>query len=156
DNSEATKAERLLAIDAVARNNIELLSPRLGRIMVSSPDAEVRDAAIRALATIREPKLLITLLTDPEVLKEGSKVGESRGRLLDQLMASSDGAVLVLRLIDTKKLDKALANRAIAAAVEHPDVNVRLLYEKFIPVDQRPKTLGQSFTSDQILALVGD
>ena len=33
---------------------------------------------------------------------------------------------------------------------------MRLLYEKFIPLDRRPKTLGQSFTSDQILALQGD
>jgi putative heme-binding domain-containing protein len=59
-------------------------------------------------------------------------------------------------LIDTKKLDQALADRAVAAAIEHPDVNVRLLYEKFIPADQRPKTLGQIFTSDQILALQGN
>ena len=46
--------------------------------------------------------------------------------------------------------------RAIAAAVEHPDVNVRLLFEKHIPADQRPKTLGQQFKAEDILKLDGN
>ncbi len=103
-------------------------------------------------------KLLTNLLTGRELssIKTGPVSADVRGKVLDQLMAASDGAVLILRLIDTMKLEMPLAARAIALAVEHPDVNVRLLYEKYIPADQRPKTLGQSFTSDQILALKGD
>jgi putative membrane-bound dehydrogenase-like protein len=156
DNANATKAETLMALEAVARNNIELHSGRVSRLILRSPDVDIRDAAIRTMVSMRQPKSLTWLLTEPELLKDGPDYVETRGKLLDQLMLSSDGPVLLLRLIDTKKLDKALSDRAIAAAVEHPDVNVRLLYEKFIPPDQRPKTLGQSFTSDQILALAGD
>lgn len=151
------RADRLAAIDAAARNNFEQLAPALTAVVTTGKDAAVREAALAALVTLRDVKTLTALVTGQDAATAGGKLpGELRSKLADLLMASSDGAVLMLRLIDTKKLDKALAERAIAAAVEHPDVNVRLLYEKFIPADQRPKTLGQSYTSDQILALQGD
>ncbi|MBS0261705.1 MAG: c-type cytochrome, partial [Planctomycetes bacterium] len=153
------RTDRLAAIEAAARNNFEAVAPALTAVAATGKDAPVREAALTALVTLRDVKALTALITGqdpPGVTGAGKLPDELRGRLADQLMSSSDGAVLVLRLIDTKKLDKSLSDRAIAAAVEHPDVNVRLLYEKFIPVDQRPKTLGQSFTSDQILALQGD
>jgi putative heme-binding domain-containing protein len=35
-------------------------------------------------------------------------------------------------------------------------LNVRVLFEKFIPVDQRPRKLGQAMAADEILALPGD
>ncbi|HEY3964509.1 MAG TPA: PVC-type heme-binding CxxCH protein [Planctomycetaceae bacterium] len=153
------KADQLAAIDAAVRNNFEKLSPELTAVAMTGKDTGVREAALAALVTLRDVKTLTALLTgqDPPGLAGGGKLpNELRTKLIERLMGSSDGAVLLLRLIDTKKLDKALADRAIAAAVEHPDVNVRLLYEKFIPPDQRPKTLGQSFTADQILAIQGD
>jgi putative membrane-bound dehydrogenase-like protein len=159
DDTPDNRSDRLAAIDAVARNNIEKVAPALVHIVIAGKDPAVREAALTALVTLRDIKTLSALVIgqDPPGIIGGGKLpGELRAKLTDQLMASSDGAVLVLRLIDTKKLDKLLTDRAIAAAVEHPDVNVRLLYEKFIPVDQRPKTLGQSFSSDQILALTGD
>ncbi len=75
---------------------------------------------------------------------------------VELLLRSSSGAVSLLPLIEAKQLSPKLAQQAIDAAVEHPDVNVRLLYEKFIPVSQRPKTLGQSFTPEDILKITGD
>ena len=157
-DSKETKTEKLTAIDAVARNNIEKYGPNLAASVLTSPDADVRDAALRSLVALRDVKTLTNLLTGREIpsVKGSPASAEVRGKVIDQLITASDGAVLILRLIDTKKLDKPLADRAIALAVDHPDVNVRLLYEKYIPADQRPKTLGQSFTSDQILALKGD
>jgi putative heme-binding domain-containing protein len=44
----------------------------------------------------------------------------------------------------------------VAAAATHPDSNVRVLFDRFIPEDQRPKTLGSAVTPDEILALTGD
>ena len=44
----------------------------------------------------------------------------------------------------------------MAKAVAHPDSNIRVLYEKFMPEDQRPKKLGAAITADEILSLAGD
>jgi putative membrane-bound dehydrogenase-like protein len=159
DDLSATKAEKLAAIEAISRNGIERFGPDLADLILNTKIAELREAALRGLVAVRDARSITALIAwgqqrDPRFKATGRS--EIQSKLLDLLMTTSDGAVLVLRLIDTKKLDKPLANRAIAAAIEHPDVNVRLLYEKFIPVDQRPKTLGQSFTSEQILALSGD
>lgn len=157
DSAEA-KAGQLAAIDAIARNNVEKFGPALAGLTATSQDGEVREAAARALVALQDVKSLTALVTGQPLPQgpAGAAPAETRAKLVDRLMNSSAGAVLLMRLIDTKKLDKPLAGRAIAAAIEHPDVNVRLLYEKFVPPEQRPKTLGQSFTSDQILALRGD
>ena len=150
-DSPATKAEKLAAVDAISRNGIEKFGPDLAAVGLKSRDPELRVAALRALADVRDSRSISALLSG-----QGNPPPDARATLLERVMSTSDGAVLVLRLIDTKKLEKSLADQAIAAAIEHPDVNVRLLYERFIPADQRPKTLGQSFTADQILAIAGD
>ncbi len=170
DDSKTT-AEKLAAIDAIARNGLEKFGPDLADVILNTKVAELRDAALRAIVAVRDMRSIGAILQwgrgvpdrlagfavhFTETITKTSPRPELQSRLLDLVMNTSDGAVLVLRLIDTQKLDKELTKRAIAAAVEHPDVNVRLLYEKYIPADQRPKTLGQSFTSDQILALSGD
>ena len=139
----------LAALDAATRLTIVEAAPVLPKLL-SSPSAAVRQAALTALITIREPKTVTNLLTDNTVPVA------ARQEVAEGLVRSIDGAILLLRLIDTKKLDKGLADQTIVAAVDHPDVNVRLLFEKFIPEDQRPKTLGQSFTAEDILKLTGD
>ena len=48
------------------------------------------------------------------------------------------------------------SSSVIAKAIAHPDANVRVLYEKFIPEDERPQKLGQAITADEILSLAGD
>jgi putative membrane-bound dehydrogenase-like protein len=147
-SSESGAPAKLAAISVVSRLGIESAASQLAALL-GSADTTVRDASLKALVTLRDTKTLVTLLTG----RDNPKLKE---QATDQLMTTSDGAVFILRLIDTKKIDKPLADRAIAAAVEHPDVNVRLLYEKFIPADKRPKTLGQSFKPEEILALQAD
>jgi putative heme-binding domain-containing protein len=49
-----------------------------------------------------------------------------------------------------------LQKLAIAKAANHPDSNVRVLYERFIPEDQRPKRLGAAIKPEEILAMKGD
>jgi putative heme-binding domain-containing protein len=59
-------------------------------------------------------------------------------------------------LIDQGQLSEALQQAVVARAIEHPDANVRVLFEKFVPQEQRPKKLGGAIAADQILALAGD
>ena len=148
--SEASSpAVKLAAIDVVARLGLSAGAPNLVGLL-RSENRGVADAALRALVLLREAKSLGAILADAR------QPAELRQQTADLLMGSSDGAVLLFRLVDTGKLEKSLADRVIATAIDHPDVNVRLLFEKYIPADQRPKTLGQSFKPDEILALTGD
>ena len=64
--------------------------------------------------------------------------------------------MVLLRLIDENQLPADLKQAVIAKAMAHPDSNVRVLYEKFVPEDKRPKKLGSAVAADAILALAGD
>ena len=118
--------------------------------LMSSPSAPVKAAALNGLILQKESQALGELLVSKD------QPTEIKQKIVDGMMQSSDGSVFVLRMLDTKKLDQPLGDRAIAAAIEHPDVNVRLLFEKYIPEAMRPKTLGQGFKPEEILALKGD
>ena len=139
----------LAAIDAAAKLGMTNQQPHIAKLL-KSDDASLRDGVLQALVTLGDTKTLGALLAD----KEAS--GPSKERAVDLLSRTSDGAIYLLRLIDTKKLSPRLTGLAIAAAVTHPDVNVRLLYQKYIPADKLPKTLGQAFKPDDILKLKGD
>lgn len=148
-NAAASRADRLAAIDSATQLGLDDVAPQLA-LLVAGDDEQLRTSALKALVVLRDTKELGALFAAP------ASSAALKQQAADLLMTSSDGALFLLRLIDTKKLDQKLTSRVVAAAVQHPDVNVRLLFEKFTPADQRPKTLGQSFTPEQILALPGD
>lgn len=148
-SESASKPDKLAAIDVAMKLGLDSSAPHLAALL-SSADPSLRDDALKALVVLRETKVLGALLGDKR------RAAGLKQQAADLLMASSDGAVFLFRLVDTKKLDKPLADKVIAAAIDHPDVNVRLLFEKYVPPDQRPRTLGESFKIDEILALIGD
>ena len=49
--------------ELAARNNIEKLGPDLAALVLTSRDADIREVASRALASLRDVKLLTALLT---------------------------------------------------------------------------------------------
>lgn len=140
---------QLAAIGLASRFLLDAARPRLAELL-QSRELSVRDAALRGLVALRDTRILGKLLTDSQTTPAVKQ------QIVDLLMQTSDGAVFLLRLIDTKRLDQDLTAGVVAAAVEHPDVNVRLLFKKFTPESQRPKTLGQEFKADDILKLSGD
>ena len=146
-------ATRIAAVQVATRLQLPPTGKALATLLTSqpAPNAELARAAVTGLVTLRD-----TVAAAP-LLEANSKAPVAvQQELVDGLMQSTDGGVQLLRMIDTKKLPQPLATRAIAAATEHPDVNVRLLFEKFLPPGERPKTLGQSFSAKDILALKGD
>ncbi len=145
---------RLSGIAVASRLGFASANPGLKAILASQPPASpaLQAAAIKALVVLRDPKLLRPMLAGAQALPLAQ-----RQELAGQLVQTIDGAIFLLRLIDTDKaLEKPVADQIIATAANHPDVNVRLLFEKFIPADQRPKTLGQGFKAEEILKLKGD
>lgn len=75
---------------------------------------------------------------------------------VDTLLSSTLGALRLLREIDNGSLPDDLAALVISKGASHADTNVRDLFERFLPPDQRVQRIGGEVNVDQILALNGD
>lgn len=71
-------------------------------------------------------------------------------------MTSTGGAYYMLRMLDLQELPQDLRTQVLRLATAHPDVNVRIMYEKYIPEDQLPERLGDQVKAETILAMTGD
>jgi putative membrane-bound dehydrogenase-like protein len=118
--------------------------------LLADGDAVVQQAALAALIELQDWSAVKRVLNDPAV------AADVKAKAVDQLMSSVAGALVVLRWIDAKTLPEGLQTAAVAKAANHPDSNVRVLYERFIPEDQRPKRLGAAIKPEEILAMTGD
>ncbi|HJT33531.1 MAG TPA: PVC-type heme-binding CxxCH protein [Pirellulales bacterium] len=125
-------------------------SPQTLEKLLRSNEATLRQATLAALIELQDWPAVKQVLSSPAT---PASVKQSA---VDHLIDSSAGALVLLRWIDAKLLSDALREQAIAKAAQHPDSNIRVLYEKFIPEDQRPKRLGAAIKPADILALKGD
>lgn len=148
-SSNADPAVRQQAIAVAVKLQLKNLSGDL-RKLLSDPETKVRKAALGALVDLQDMPAL------REILTGGKAPAEVQTEAADRLIASTGGALVLLRLIDENKLPAGLKQTAIAKATSHPDSNIRVLYEKFIPEDQRPKRLGSAIRAEDILALKAD
>lgn len=103
---------------------------------------------------------VLTALADGKRVKEVLQSKEmSQGlkqSLVEQLAGSAHGGVVLFRLVETKQIPEELSKEAIKLGVENADINVRLLFGKYVPESERPQRLGDQFTPEQILELKGD
>lgn len=123
---------------------------KLLRALLDDPQSDVQSMALDALCDQQDARALREILTGDKAKPQ------QQTQAIDRLMSNTGGALVVLRFIDEKKLSASLQQAAIVKATAHPDLNVRLLFERFIPVDQRPKRLGDAIKPEAILALKGD
>ncbi len=81
-----------------------------------------------------------------------------RGRVdaISELLSTRSRAILLARAIADKQLPDGVRTQAIAAATAHADIEIRDLFERFIPDDQRAKRLGNVVKATEILAIAGD
>lgn len=117
--------------------------------LLEHDEAALRDAALAGLIDLQHWPVLRRLLTS-------GADATTRERLADALVGTSAGALVLLRLLDEGSLAKELHERVIARAAEHPDANIRVLYERYLPADQRPQRLGEAIEASEILALPGN
>lgn len=76
--------------------------------------------------------------------------------LVAKLLASTSGALMLLRAIDDRMLPPAAAALAVEQAAAHEEVSIRDLFERFLPAERRTKRLGSVVQADQILSLPGE
>jgi putative membrane-bound dehydrogenase-like protein len=118
--------------------------------LLNDKNSQVRDKALQALADRRDFKTLKKVLADDQVAVDLKK------EVCKRLMESDGGPLALRQMLEHSTAMEAVQQDVIAAAVIHPDANVRTLFEKYIPEDQRPKKLGGTIKPEDILALSGD
>ena len=75
---------------------------------------------------------------------------------IERSLASTSGALALVRALETQSLDLATRKRIVAAGSAHGDPQVRDLFERFIPEQQRAERLGTDIDFAALLAVAGD
>ena len=81
---------------------------------------------------------------------------EQRAKIIAQLLSTTRGAFVLSRLVAQEPVLESVRQEMTAPAIRHPDVNVRDLFERFVPVSQRTKRLGDVINPAAILSLKGN
>jgi putative heme-binding domain-containing protein len=127
--------------------------PHVGSTLVDEEGLALMAQWIDGLPATREEAA-------PASLRSGEREALQRigtdGGALGKLLGSTSGALELLRALDRGRLSEPLRPEAVRQAVAHRDDAVRGLFERFVPVDQRPKRLGTRINPAEILALEGD
>jgi putative membrane-bound dehydrogenase-like protein len=147
DHLDAGAREQAIGVAA------RLQPPGIGatlRGLLSDPKPRVAKAALRGIVDVQDIRTL------REILCTDAFSPDVRRSAAERLVDSVGGAIVLLRLIDENQLASDLKQLVVDRAVAHPDSNIRVLYEKFIPEAERPKKLGKAIRPEDILALAGD
>jgi putative heme-binding domain-containing protein len=75
---------------------------------------------------------------------------------INRLLSSTSSALLLAQAIADNRIPEGVRPQILAAAMARPESQVRDLFERFIPDDQRIKRLGSLIKPEQILSLKGD
>ncbi len=90
-----------------------------------------------------------------EQLKSNSSDADERRHDIDELLASTNGALVLLHALGDETLNGAVKQDAIARAAKHDDIQIRDLFERLVPPEQRTKRLGSTVDPAEILSLSG-
>jgi len=154
----------VVSIAGNSKNSLEVRAAALGVIgeeriaegadeaytLLSHTNEGLRLAALKALTTLADGKRMKELFQSADFSEELKETA------VKQLAETAHGGVVLFRLVELKQIPEELEKEAIHLGVENADINVRLLFGKYIPESERPKRLGDQFTPEQILELKGD
>jgi uncharacterized repeat protein (TIGR03806 family) len=89
-------------------------------------------------------------------LKQSAGVpSEARSAAIRQLASSTHGGLLLMDFLDRTPAASSLRREVAAITGASPHVEVRDLFERFVPEGERIKRLGDSFDRAELLALKG-
>ncbi len=71
-------------------------------------------------------------------------------------IASTRGALTLLQLIDRGELSVEVRREVVSITAEHPQAEIRDLFERFVPASQRQKRLGDAINRAELLAVPAD
>ncbi len=148
--SEQQAAEvRRKAIEVAVQLRASGVSAAIEKLAAAN-DASVRKAAIAALVDLQDWSAVKKLLANNSIAED------ARAEIVQRMMSSTGGALVLLKSIEEKSIPEPAAKSAIALATKHPDSNIRVLYERFIPEGERPQRLGTAIKPAELLAMKSD
>jgi uncharacterized repeat protein (TIGR03806 family) len=85
-----------------------------------------------------------------------SATAEARAAAVRTLLSTTRGALSLMRAIDRGTVSAPTRREAVALASAHPSVEVRDLFERYVPDAERVVRLGEAIDAKSILKLSGD
>jgi putative membrane-bound dehydrogenase-like protein len=146
---DESAAVRQRALAVVSRLKPPESAEVIGKLLTDGNSA-VREAALFALVDLQDIKALRLVLTSD------SQPAAIQRQAVERLMEGTGGALVLWRMLQGKQLATPLQKAVVSLAARHPDSNVRMLYEQFIPASERPQKLGEAVKPEKLLALAGD
>ncbi len=128
-----------LGSDEVDESAIRMIHDWIAQLPRTNSDSEVRSSD-------QEAALRTALHTD----------STTRNEAIRQSVASTRGALALLRLMDRGDLSADGRRAVVSIATEHPQAEIRDLFERFVPVSQRQTRLGNAINRTELLALPAD
>ncbi|MDG1896164.1 MAG: c-type cytochrome, partial [Fuerstiella sp.] len=126
---------------------VKLLRDWLGQLPQDKDSQSTADESVARLRKAETSALSRLHVTDSAI---------EQVAIVDHLLSSTTGAIRLLHAVDAQKLSKPVMAKSVAAAVQHSDISIRDLFERFLPPEDRIKRLGSAVHADQILSVQGD
>ncbi|MEX0585191.1 MAG: hypothetical protein WD176_01015, partial [Pirellulales bacterium] len=124
---------------------VALLRDWIVQLGKSSPPAKTNDSVVQLQA--RERQLIATLGAAP-VSDE-----KRRAEVVTQLLASTSGALALLETMHGSALSAPAKTAAAKLGTTHADPQIRDLFERYVPEEQRVRRLGSAIKPAEILAI---
>ena len=131
--------------NVVDEGGLRLMHDWIAQLPVGDADASARATAAERN---RNTAVLIARCATTES-------ADGRAKMIDQLLASTLAASHFAWAIDGDLFPEAVRKQVISLAVNRPEEQVRDLFERFLPEEQRTKRLGAVVDAARILALPG-
>jgi uncharacterized repeat protein (TIGR03806 family) len=132
--------------------------PRLGSDEVDEHGVALIRDWIAAMKPAAETDATIAGRPEDEAAREALSIDDAgrRAEALRQVAGSTRGGLALLELIERGAAPPEAREEIVALALEQPAIEVRDLFERFLPPERRAKRLGTVVNADSLLALAAD
>lgn len=127
--------------------------PHIGSECVDEPGVRLLHDWIRKLPA----KNPVPANTEDSLLEQLHANGEAAAlEAVKQLVTTTRGAFLLAHALGEQQVPEPLRGPTLQIALSRPEPQIRDLFERFIPAEQRVKRLGMVIKPEQILARTGN
>lgn len=133
--------------------------PHIGSEIVDEQGVRLLHDWIQSLPLHEGEQTLIERLRTverPPRSGRGRRLAGERTAAINQLLGSTSSALQLAEAIADHRIPDAVRTEIVTAAMARPEPQIRDLFERFVPDDQRVKRLGSVIKPEQILSLKGD
>jgi putative heme-binding domain-containing protein len=124
--------------------------PHIGSEVIDERGLQLIHDWIRGLSVHKDEAALI------ERLCAADGKAPERTEALNMLLATPTGAMMLAKALADERIPSSVRPQVLTAATARPEPQIRDLFERFLPDEQRVKRLGAVIKPEQLLALKGD